>query len=186
MKIPLQILLLLAAPVLAEANGPDPANRLNTDHAPTPFSAEEIREASPSGHFAVFLVEAEGADSFRLVSEFTKVTAEMAEFRGWRESMEGVVIGELMTASATWAELQAHASFPENQTEISEGMVEVPAGSYACWIYSIKGEDGKLKEMAFAKKLPGPPVSMRILANGNVVYSMKLVETGMRTAHDQP
>ncbi len=158
----------------------DPANRMQPGHAPTPFSAEEIRDASPSGHYSVFRVEGKGIEPFRLVSEFTEVDDENAAFLGWRETMEKQLNGDMMTASAKWTELQAHASFPENQTEITEESVTVPAGSWTCWIYSIKSGDGTVKEMAFAQDLPGPPIRMLIFKGEEVVYSMELVETGLR------
>lgn len=173
-------LLFSATACLAVSTDIDQNNRLNPDHAPTPFSAEEIRDASPSGHYSIFLVQQSGAEPFRLVSEFTRVDGETAAFIGWREDLDGAVIGDIMTASATWSELQAHASFPQEQTKITEKVIAVPAGKWTCWIYSIDRSDGTIMEMAFAKGLPGPPVRMHVIDGEDVVYSMELVETGMR------
>jgi hypothetical protein len=82
--------------------------------------------------------------------------------------------------TSTWKELQAHGSFPEKDTKITEETIEIPAGKFDCWLYTVTRQtpDGKPAKISFhfAKSLAGPPVKMVQETDGKVETTMVLVE----------
>ena len=63
-KLPLVLLFVL--PVLAQED----SRRLKPGHAPTPFSAEEIRGGCPDGRISVFKIETQGRDPIHQTMAF--------------------------------------------------------------------------------------------------------------------
>ena len=173
---PARLLLFLVFIPSAFSMKPIPeANRMKPDQYPTPYSADEIRKGCPPGRYTAYRIESANGEPFLQVSEFTEETGERAYFRGWRESLEGEQLGEAFEASAAWSGLQSHAGFPADATVVSESEVEVPAGTWTCWIYTVTNGD-MVNEFAFAQNLPGPPIRMVTTKDGERVYAMTLVE----------
>jgi len=169
--------LLLPAALLCAA--PEDERRLEPGHAPTPYTAAQIREGCPQGRKAVYLVEAPGREAVRQTMRFLKCDAEGADLEVSRAKADGTAIGEPVTRRGTWKEFQAHGSFPEAATKVTEEALETPAGKFDCWLYTVTEEEEGSKSVQrywFAKKLPGPPVRMTTEIDGKVVSTMTLVE----------
>ena len=176
--------LLPASPLNAEKpTKPPEANRMNPDHAPTPFSAAEIRKGCPNGRTSKYLIEVAGnPNSFQVVS-FVNGDKDGTGFESITMGHEGKQVGEKQAAEARWDELQYHASFPEADTLISSDPYTTPAGEFDCWHYEVNKEKEGKKEVAhywFAKSLPGAPIYMEQILDGKPVFKMTLVENTIK------
>jgi len=170
-------LAIFAAAVLAE-DAPD-EKRLEKDHAPTPYTAAEIRSGCLEGRTSTYLMEVPGRDAFRQTLRFAKCDAEGADLEMSRTKTDGTPMGEPVKARETWKEFQSHGSFPEKDTKISEETITLPAGKFECVVYAVtvtQGEKTGIRRFHFAKKLPGPPVKVVVELDGKVVSTMTLVE----------
>ncbi len=169
--------------MVAAAETPPAENQLREDHLPTPFSAEQIRGASPEGYTTRHLIETSGRPPVQSVNAFHGGDETMARFRYYTATAEGELMGEVQTGEAPWAELQAHASFPTERTTVETAAVEVAAGAFDCWRYTVRGavpvEGGEprtvVSQFWFAKELPGPPVKMVQTIDGEVAMTMELL-----------
>jgi len=158
---------------------PPAVNRMQPDHAPTPFSAEVIRSACPKGRKIVFQVEIFGQPLVYRTTTFGTPSGDGTVMESVTKGADGKQIGKRQMVIAKWKELQAHASFPENQTEIRSETYAAPAGTFDCWFYTVKETSGgktHVKRFWFAKSLPGPPVCYEEEEEGRVVYRLKMLK----------
>ena len=92
----------------------------------------------------------------------------------------GALLQDEGSSRSTWAELMGHAAFPAAQTTREDASVEVPAGRFDTWLYTVEdsAEDGtpQVKRYHFARNLPGPPVLFTIEQGGAEVFRMALLE----------
>ena len=87
------------------------------------------------------------------------------------------VVGTVQQIRRTWEQFQAHASYPKPLTTITRTSVTVPAGEYAVQLYEVGDGRGSLKNRVwFADELPGAPIKMESLKDGEVSYLMELLE----------
>jgi hypothetical protein len=164
-----------------ETRKPAKTNRMEPGYAPTPFSAEEIRSGCPKGRKIVFQVEMFGKPLIFRTTEFVSVNQEGTVMETVTKGSDGKHIGKRQMVIAKWKELQAHASFPEARTEIRVEKYTTPAGTFDCWLYTVKeSKDGKanVKRLWFALSLPGPPVCYEETANGRLTYRLIMLKTG--------
>ena len=160
---------------------PPRENRLQPGHAPTPFTADQIRKACPDGHFRKYRVEVEGKPAFFRILRFEKGTPRSTGFVSQQLDAKGRPFGEQRRTRALWKVLQAHASFPEPATRIRTVSLTTPAGTFQCWLYEVRTTQGgqpHLQRYWFAKSLPGPPVQFDHLVAGKRVFRMVLVSRG--------
>jgi len=151
------------------------SHRLRPDHHPTPFSADEIREASRPGRTVRFLVERKGAEPAIRVSRFVGGDAEGGDGESWMETLDGERLSEPERGRSTWLELQGHASMPLDTTTVEEETFEVPAGTYAGWRYTRTDGD-EVDTFWFAKAAPGMPLRIESRVGGDVVFSSTAIE----------
>ena len=112
---------------------------LEPGQAPTPFTADEIRQGCPAGRTIRLRVEAVGQTPFHRVSRFVECDEAGATMERARLSLDGVPLGEPEVDRVTWRDLQAHASFPANDTTIeSSGSRQRSASWTACDIRCAK------------------------------------------------
>jgi len=186
LRLAMRPALLMAALLMAAACGkadwPSEEERtLEEGHAPTPYTAEQIRDGCPSGRVCEFKIESAGG------YEVTK------RYRFFDADDHGVVIEATVLgpaaggnqapakSRASWRELQSHASFPADSTQISNQQVETPAGTFQCMRYIVTTKEGGktvTKYLDFARELPGMPVRMTLEYDGTKVSSMTLVSHG--------
>ena len=162
-----------------ETELPPEANRMKKDHAPTPFTADEIRLGCPNGRVTKYKIEIPGKPVHFEVTTFVNGTKETAGFEMTMLDTNGNPMGQKRTATAKWNELQAHASFPAADTTITNTQYTTPAGAFDCWLYTVKSEkEGKpiISKFYFAKSLPGPPVYFTQESDGTAIFIMTLME----------
>lgn len=136
-------------------------------HLPTPFTADEIRDATPDGHTIDILTEELGTVS-RHRTTFTECTADGAVIRTVALDATGAEAGEPVVGRSTWVELQAHASFPAEATVRSSDTLDTPLGRLDCLRYELRRGDDVMV-FWFATELPGMPVHHSTVREGEPV-----------------
>ncbi|TNE85460.1 MAG: hypothetical protein EP330_25590 [Deltaproteobacteria bacterium] len=165
------------APVEAagESEKVEPAAMAET--APTPFTADQIREGCPPGRRILMRLSKEGSVMWQetLFVGGDEITAEM---RGhlWPEGTEP---SETIASTESWEVLRDHAAFPKDRTTITADVaVRVPAGDFTTTRYDVVDDEGLIQHFFFATELPGPPVKAVFNdAAGETV--MEMVENGI-------
>ena len=147
---------------------------MRPEHAPTPFTADQIRTACPAGRRSTFRIEMPGRTPFLQTFHFQAVDLEGAEVLVTLRDEDGRSLGEPQTSRSDWSGFQAHASYPAEHTTITETEETVPAGTYAGFLYRVE-LDGTVTEAFFARELPGPPVRMVRSRDGVAELTMTLV-----------
>jgi len=152
---------------------------LKEGHAPTPYTAAQIREAcAPGREDVMHLVEKGKSTWLRL--RFTGGTEELAEFEIGPATSAEQPPSAWMPQKQPWAALQEHASTPADKTVVTFERVQVVAGAFDAALYTITGEaDGKPKVTRhwFAFTLPGPPVKSIVTVGGETVSTSELLKT---------
>jgi hypothetical protein len=146
--------------------------------APTPYSANQIRDAMPEGGGRYYTLRGD-SESSMVYYHFEKVTANDCSVETMHFNHEGLTSDTKTQAHVPWTELQKHASFALEEVTITEVRLALIAGTFDCWNYTVVGTLPGRNEYYFAKDLPGPPVYMRKLdENGTVVHEMELRDFG--------
>ena len=156
---------------------------LEPGHAPTPFTAAEIRAANPVGLTIRLRVEVAGEGAWTRVTRTVEADEDGASRVSQRIEDDGAV-SEAQASRATWLELQAHASFPAVDTAIDEVTLDTPMGSLDCLRYTVTDGDA-VDTFWFARSIPGMPVRTERAEGGRVVQTVAMlskaveaVETG--------
>jgi len=142
---------------------------LHPGHAPTPFTAEEIRRGCPTGRAVTARTEAAGEPDRVDLTVFVATDPDGA-----------VMESNGQQHRVTWRELQGHASFPAEATTISEEVVVGPLGTMDCLSYRVVG-DATASTFWFAKDRPGMPILFNTEQDGaisstTVVIADEIVE----------
>lgn len=156
---------------------PAPAGEAAGALAEAPFTAEQIRDATPLGRAYRFAMR-QGEQEVQVTVRFTKVTPDQATIERTIVDAGGKIL-EQASEESSWQQIVGHAAYPADATEITEATVEVPAGTFDAMLYTVSGEqDGQpvVSRMYFAKALPGAPVKTEITVGDQVVFSMELIE----------
>jgi hypothetical protein len=150
-------------------------HQLHPGDLPTPFTADEIRASCQPGRELRFRVEGIGQEPIIHVARYVGGDEEATLQESWDESHAGERLGEPERSRETWLELQAHASFPADSTEVADESLATPAGTFACLRYTQTVDDG-IRTFWFAKDLPGQPIRWEIRAGERVVLSVVALE----------
>ncbi len=155
--------------------GTDDPHLMAPGHAPTPFSAADIRGGCPPGRTMRLLVEPDGEPAFLRAVRFLSCDEEGAEQEGQRFSLDGEPLEPATTERTRWEEFQAHASFPLQRTKIDRETIETPLGVMRCLRYTVA--DGEtVRTFWFADDRPGMPVKVVTRAGDRVVSTMTMTE----------
>ena len=125
---------------------------------PTPFSAEQIRDA----WVADFWVDTrtrqgdEESLSRTVVTSWSETGATMTE----QAVVDGALTGKPTEYTVTWVQLRDHATFPASAATRERVRRETTLGAHDGWLYVLEAE-GKRSEFFFADAFPGPPISFR-------------------------
>lgn len=174
------LLLVLAA--CASGSGPRDATAPRAELgplAPFPYTAAEIRDANPPGTVRIYRMESRDTSFLQKMSFLSLSEEGRARILTERTTEQGVPLAGAETTEADWVELRDHASFPAAQTVRSEERIQVPAGTFDCWLYTIHSTDRGVTATArfwFAHDEPGPPVCMETEQGGEIVQRMTLIE----------
>lgn len=143
--------------------------------APTPFTADEIREGCPAGRTARFRVEVRDETPFLRVSRFVECDAVGATPERSRQALDGSPLAEPQVDRTTWRDLQAHASFAAAGTTIEPERIVTAIGELDCLRYTVS--EGATEDVFwFARDLPGMPVQSLTRTDGQVVSAVAIVD----------
>ena len=147
---------------------------LEPGHAPTPFTADEIRSGCPSGRTIRLRVDVEGETPIQRVSRYVDCDETGATMERFGLSLDGAPLGESEANRVTWLELQAHASFPAEITTIEPDRIETALGELDCLRYTV--HDGATDNVFwFAKDVPGMPIRYLTREDGRVMSTVSVV-----------
>lgn len=136
---------------------------------PTPYTADQIREAFQPGLKVAFELT-QGGETSRQDWLVTAATDDTVTIRF--TSPEGT---EERTSS--FEDLRKHAEFPSQAATRSESTWTCALGDLSGWTYVVT--DGpKVSTFHFSAAHPGPPVLMTVKAGGAEVFRMEMVERG--------
>lgn len=153
---------------------PPERHRLDPAHHPTPFSADEIRVACAPGRRNVYRVTAAGAEAYLDTWTFDGGDATRGQMTHLRTGLDGMPRSEVEHSSATWGELQAHASYPVATTTLTVTAVSIAAGTFDGWLYETVASDSVTRAW-FARRLPGPPVLIVTERAGDEVFRYEMI-----------
>ena len=153
----------------------DDPHRLSPDHLPTPFTAAEIRAASPAGRTLRYRIARAGQDVIVRVTRYVSSDDDGAVRESWDESVDGGRLTSPERDRSSWRELQRHASFPAATTERAEEEIAIPAGRFVCLRYTRIDEKGTWR-FWFARDLPGQPVRFEQQLSDGTVFAATLIE----------
>lgn len=155
----------------------DDSRILKIGHAPTPFTADEIRSGCPAGRTTKLLVEAAVEPPYHRHIRFIEADDRGATQDLWRTTLDGDPIGRIETVYSTWDELQNHASFRAAATTIESESLDLDIGPFECLRYTVR-EGITIHTFWFAPELPGMPVKFTAHADDRLTYlSMMIANT---------
>lgn len=147
---------------------------LETSHAPTPFTAAAIRAGCPAGRTVRLSVERSGQPPYVRVNRFVSTDAEGAVQQSQNLSVDGAAITSPEVSRASWLDLQRHASFPRDRTQIDEETIALPVGRLECLRYTVTDEEEE-QVFWFAVAKPGMPVKYLIRDHDTVTSSVTMI-----------
>lgn len=143
---------------------------LHVGHAPTPFTADEIRAHCVDGLRVTRAVHGEDEVTFATTT-FRDGDADGVTVEDRAVDRDGAPAGAVQSSRVSWRELQGHASFPADTTVVGEETLTGPLGILLCRRYDVRRESGT-STFWFAIDHPGMPV--RWEAGGSVVEVVDL------------
>ncbi len=172
------LLALIACSSTDEPERPPDTNRVHDDHAPTPFTASEIRRGCRTGRLIRLRIWSKGKPPAVQTWRFLDDSPTDAKIEMSVADETGRDLGGPKLETVLWADLQSHASFPEAVTEITTTHRATPIGQHECWTYVVrrKGEN-TVERYWFSKTLPGPPIEYVREVNGEIVARQSMIET---------
>jgi len=169
----------LAALVALSCSSPELDTLTGISIAPRPFSAEQIRAENPPGTVLLFRIERDGRVPILQETRFVSADEKGAVIQVSFTDENGEALGERSTSEATWRELRDHATFPALHTGRLADWIEVPAGTFECWLYTVSAaSEGEpiLTRYWFAKSRPGPPIQVEVQRAGQTVMRTVLLQ----------
>ena len=148
---------------------------LHEGHAPTPFTAEEIRGGSPAGKTVRVRIDEEDQPPRIRQTRFVEVDADGSIQEYSEFDLDGRPLGEPERRRSRWLDLQDHASSPAAATTITREVIESALGTLECSHYRVVHDDG-VHLLWFADAIPGMPVRLHVETDGRVVYQSEMIE----------
>lgn len=154
---------------------PPEANRLHPGHLPTPFSADQIRDASRVGRRIRIRTDAAGETTFREV-RYVATDADGATQQFIPTDADGNQAGPPVERRSAWRDLQGHASFAADRTTVEETSHDLAWGTEPCWLFRVSDGEAETRYW-FARRLPGMPVIVESWVRGELVERREIIST---------
>ncbi len=159
-------------PAVTSAAATEPAD----GHAPTPYTAEQIRDATHQGRRYLFRVTLGTESPLTREMRFVRVDAQGATIASSMRDADGREVAPAEESTVTWEELRQHALFPARATTITDESIDVAAGHFETRHYTVRDdEEGTTSHFWFANDLPGAPVKLVTEHEGTPLMTMELV-----------
>ncbi len=137
------------------------ARILRPDHAPTPFSADQIRDASPDGWTVETRTSIGGVVTERERTVFRDPDDATVLLEKQPLDAAGEPAGAAVSRRVAWLDLQRHASFPADETTITPERIVHPLGELDCLRYEVRRPHG-VDVFWFWPSRPGMPVAFSV------------------------
>jgi hypothetical protein len=157
---------------------PDP-HVVDRDHLPTPFSAAEIRDATPPGRSLVVRVDVAGRPSSTRLTRFAEVDEDGALQERSPLGPDGEPTEEPTATRVTWRSLQEHALFPVERSTRDRVRLAHPLGELDCIRYTVTDGDA-VDVYWFDIARPGMPVLVDSRRGGTPVVTMTVLADEVR------
>lgn len=154
---------------------------LDPRHLPTPFSAAEIRAASPDGRTQVVRVEPAGGPAATREIVYAEGDEQGAVQVRTPLGPDGEPAGEPTREAVTWLDLQAHASFEAARSVRERVRLEHPLGELDCLRYTVTDGDA-VDHYWFDLSRPGMPVLVESRRGPALVLTMTVLSDGLGPA----
>jgi len=142
---------------------------------PTPYTAEQIRNAFRPGTSYTLTVESpQGVVATRttvLAADLVQATLESRAL-----GAAGEPAGEPEVEVRAWTELRDHARFPAGQARRERVRRSTAFGELEGWLYRVEGEGGARSELFFADRYPGPPLRFERVQGDTVLMRAEVTE----------
>lgn len=143
---------------------------------PTPYTAEQIRDAMPTGATMRFRLERADQPTTEMRWEVTASDAQGCTLHSAiYDAATGALVQDEGAMTHTWVELRGHAAFPVEGTVVSEAELDLPMGHRRVTVYRVPDE-GVMVDYHFAPELPGPPVLMVVSFGDRELTRMTMLE----------
>lgn len=142
----------------------------NDDFLPTPYTAEQIRDAWKEGLRITNRTRTPGGETMATTT-VVKWSKEKVTFAEQTLNADGTAAGEPTTGTATWAELRDHARFPVSTTSREHVNRKTAYGEIEGWLYTTSG-DGSISNFFFADEYPGSPLYFSSSKDGTIVFEV--------------
>lgn len=153
-------------PSAVSASAPSSVPESEQQFAPTPFSADQIREAMPIGRVIEWRLTMGSTNQRTAETTWTVIGADASGM-----TLRTEPGGEESTTA--WTGLRDHARFPAPSTEVTAGVViETSLGALNTTRYVVT-KPGSLERYWFAPSLPGPPIRHEVEKNGTRTFHME-------------
>ncbi len=164
-----------ASPAPATAESVETAVEIPKEAGPVPslldrpFTAEQIRDEWIEGfqlRIRQWTPETEVLEVWTVV----RVDADTVDIESKAEGADHGVTSESRVETSSWVQLRDHASFPADRATREMVSRETPLGELRGWLYTVTDpKSGVVTEFFFAEELPGAPVFVHVLREGEVV-----------------
>lgn len=142
---------------------------------PTPYRAEQIRDAFQEGLWIVTRTwTPEGESYSRLTVEAW--SEEGATFGDRPVDASGNAVADKTVGDATWEQLRDHASFPTGSASRERHSEETALGSLEGWLYRVDSPDGGHASFFFADDFPGPPILYQSVKGEDVLHRSEQIQ----------
>ena len=135
--------------------------------APTPFTADEIRANCPPGRVIRVRVETDQGVVER-TNRYVACDDDGAEIERTLVTETGEPAVPAATERSSWLDLQRHASFPADRTQVRQVSLETTLGLADCLLYSVE-DGGERSRYWFDKGRAGMPVRFEREVDGTIV-----------------
>lgn len=142
---------------------------------PTPYSAEQIRDAFVEGlEYVLEVTTPRGVVATR--TRVLESSAESVLLEAQPLGENGEPDGEAAEQTAEWTELRDHARFPAEVASRERATRETALGELEGWLYRAEAPDGSVSELFFADAYPGPPVEYLRTMDGEAILEARMTE----------
>ena len=149
--------------------------------ASRPFTAEQVRAASPAGRWMRFRVTQAAGLGETVEYHFVDADADTATVVEVTTA-DGALEPARERHRRTWDELTPNPGADAASTQIARAHVQTPAGAFDCDEYVVHrmiGGTDLVTTLDFADAMPGPPIRTREVAGGATQTTMELVAFGV-------
>lgn len=142
-------------------------------HAPTPFTAAQIRLGCPTGRKVTTRTEVPGEPAVTTSSTFVET-----------DDHGAVILNDDGSSSrVTWEDLQRHASFPADEVRVANDVIDTALGTLQCLRYTVERGKG-FDTFWFAFAHPGMPVLYTSEEDGQVTSTSTVISSEMPPASE--